>query len=188
MFLGNPIDDAQGWDIVLLAGHVSPGRCEVTGATRSQEWDVKRGKGAAGATITYTGIKPAEPKVKLYFWLPSHFDAWTKFLPLLQTDPTKKTPTALAIYYPSLAVIGISSVVVKEIGAIEYEQTGLYSVTIDFLEYLPPPKKSAVGTPTTSTQGANKSKGGAAAGTPPDPVTERQQREIAKLLAEAQKP
>ncbi len=190
-FLGNPIDDPQGWDYVLVAGHISPGRCEVSNAKRSQAFDVKRGKGARGATLTYTGVVPAEPRIKLWFWLPQHFDQWNDFLPLLQYDGTKAEVKAVAIYYPSLADVGISSIVVKDIGAIEYESTGLYSVTIETIEYLPPPKASEVSTPTTSQTGARKSSAGSttgAAGDPPDPVTERQQKEIAALLVKAQAP
>ena len=60
----------------------------------------------------------------------------------------------------------------------------LYTITVDLLEYFPPPKASAIGTPTGSAAG--KGSNGAKPGG--DPIADAQQAEIAKLLAQAQDP
>jgi hypothetical protein len=62
----------------------------------------------------------------------------------------------------------------------------MYTVTVDLLEYSPPPKASAVSTP-----GGSKSTAGipgSIPGTPTDPVADAQQKEIAALLKTASEP
>ena len=55
---------------------------------------------------------------------------------------------------------------------------------LDFLEYFPAPKKSAVSTPTTS----QSTQGGTTPGTQPDPIGDAQQKQIADLWSKAQQP
>ena len=182
----NPIDFPQAWDVVLVGGSDSPGVCKVGEFKRAHEFDVKKGKGTLGATITFVGRPPAKGSVTFKLWTADHFTAWDNFRPLLKFDPTKKAIQAIDIYHPALADIDIHSVVTENIGSIVHEGEGLYSIAVDFLEYFPPPKASAIGTPTgsSSTSSAN----GSTPGTPADPVADAQQKEIANLLSQASQP
>lgn len=149
--LNNPIDYPQDWDTVTISGNVSPGICEVSGFERAHEWDVKKGKGTQGATITYVGRPPAKGTVKFYLWTAKHFDQWDTFVPLFKYDPTKQSVQAFSMYYPSLDDIDLFQFVCEGIGAIVHEGKQLYSCTVKLLEFFPAPKASAVSTPVKAT-------------------------------------
>lgn len=177
----DPINNAQAWDVVYIAGQPSPGIAKVGEFKRAAEWDVKKGKGSLGATVTYVGRPPAKGSITFKLWTAAHFTAWDTFRPLFKYDPTKQAAQAVDIYHPSLADIDVLSVVCESIGNIVHEGDQLYSITIELLEYLPPPKVSAVSTPTTAQAG------------PPPPntppaVQDAQQQEIAALLQQASQP
>lgn len=180
----DPFSSPQEWDAVVIAGVRSPGICQVTGFSRKNEFDEKKGKGTVGATLTYVGKPPAKGRIKFQLWTPDHFEEWEEFRQLLKYDPTKKTVTAIDIYYPSLQHLDIHSVVCEDLGAIEHQGNRLYTVDVELTEYFPPPKKSAVSTPSGSKGSNAKSTPGAV----PDPVADAQQAEIAKLLAQAKEP
>ena len=94
------------------------------------------------------------------------------------------TKQAIDLYHPALAKIGIHSVVCESIGPETPEGKGLWSITIELLEYLPAPKVNITSTPTGST-----AKGSGKAGTTgkgDDPIADAHQAEIKKLIAEAQ--
>jgi hypothetical protein len=145
---------------------------------------VKKGKGTYGATVTFVGRPPAKGSVKFYLWTPLHFTQWASFRPLLKYDPTKKKVQAVDVYYPSLADIDIRSVVVESIGNIVKEAPGLYSITVELLEYFPAPKKSAVSTPTQS----QATQDGTTVGKQPPAAQDAQQAEIAELMKQAAAP
>lgn len=181
----NPLDNPEAWDVIRVGGVDSPGVCTVTGFVRKHEWDKKKGKGAAGETITFVQLPAADGKVKFQLWTRQHFVDWATFRLQLKYDPTKKAPQPVDIYYPALADIEIHSVVTENIGAIEHEGGNLYSITVDFLEYRPPPPASAVTTPTGSKTGSSST---GTNGTQPDPAGDAQQAQIAALLKEAGTP
>lgn len=185
----DPIQNPQAWDVIRVGSATSPGICKITGVKRGFEWDVKRGKGSLGATVTFVQRPPAKIAILFRLWTANHFQQWDVFRPLLKFDPTKKSVQAVDIYHPALADIEITSVVVESIGAIEHAGDQLYTVAVELLEYFPPPKVSAIGTPTTS-QGANSAggKGGGTPGTPPPTTDDAQQAEIKRLLQQAQQP
>ena len=180
----DPITNPQAWDTITVAGITSP-ICQIGEFKRAHEWDVKRGKGSDGATITFTGRPPAKGSVKFLLWTPAHFTLWQQFVPLFKYDPTKKAPQPVDVYHPALDDIQLKSVVTESIGTIQHEGNQLYSVTVEFLEYFPAPPKSAVSTPTYSAASHTTS---ATPGKTPDPVADAQQAQIANLLTEASKP
>lgn len=184
----NPLDNPEDYDFCEVAGVENPGRIArggVTGWKREVEWDVKKGKGTKGGSMTLSQLPPSEGSIKFLLWLPEHFTEWDQsFRAKFKYDPTKKTAEAVDFYHPITAKQGVNSVVTKAIGPETSEGDGLWSITVDLLEYLPPPKKTATGTPT----GSKGNGGNDANGKKPDPVADAQQEEIRKLLAEAQKP
>lgn len=187
--MANPVDNAQDYDVVKIGGIENPGivaQGGVSGFKRETEWEVKKGKGTKGGTATLTQLPPAKGSIKFLLWTQAHFDAWdTSFRSQFKYDPTKKTKNAIDIFHPSLAKIDIHSVVTESITPETYEGKGLWSITVDLLEYLPPPKKTITSSPTGS---GSTGKGGAgASGKSDDPIADAQQAEIKKLLAEAQK-
>lgn len=180
----NPLENATDWDTVQIGLKTSPGICTISGAERKFGWDIKKGKGTLGGTLTFNESPPVEFSIEFELWEPSHFVEWDTFRTLFKYDPTKKSTTAIDIYHPSLADLDIKSVVCKSLGAIEHKGKQLYSVKVDLIEYHPPPKKSAVSTPDTSKPNANTP----GIGKQPDPIADAQQAEIQKLLTEINKP
>lgn len=180
----DPILNPEAWDAVFIGQVKSPGIVKVTGFKRGNEWDIKKGKGTVGATLTYVSKPPAKGTFTFSLWRSSDFFDWREFRQLLKYDPTKKSVTAVDVYYPSLADLDIKSIVVENIGAIEHQGQQLYTIAVDVIEYLPVPKKSAVSTPA----GSKSTQSGTTPGAPPDPISDAHQAEIARLLKQASAP
>jgi len=184
----NPIDNPQEWDVVFVSGVRSPGIIKDGNLgewKRTHDFDIKKGKGTLGATVTFTNKPPAEGTITFMLWTAAQFAAWDSFLPLLKYDPTKKTVTAVDIYHPALDAIDVSSVVCTKIGNVVHEGKQLYSITVDFLEYFPTPALSAVSTPNQTT-GSPPPPGNT--GDPPPNAATAEEKEISSLLAQATAP
>jgi hypothetical protein len=176
----DPIANPQSWDVVVIGTQTSPGFCKVGEFKRAFEWDVKKGKGTLGGTVTFVGRPPARGSITFYLWTREHFTAWDTFRDLLKFDPSRHAVQAVDMFHPSLADIGVNSVVTESIGNIVHEGSQLYSITVEFLEYFAPPKASAVGTPTGSLS--------AGEATSKASVADAQQQEIDGLLKQAGAP
>jgi hypothetical protein len=146
----DPLSSPQDWDTVSIGGVPSPGICKLSGFKREFGWQQKRGKGARGSTVTLNEYPAAEGKITFQLWTSDHFQQWADFRALFKYDPIKKTVSAVDIYHPSLADIDVTSVVCKDIGAIEHQGEGLFTIEVNLIEYNPPPKASAVSTPDNS--------------------------------------
>jgi hypothetical protein len=183
ILLGNvdPFNYATQWDSIQLGGVTSPGICEVGEFKRGFEWDIKKGKGTLGATITFVGRPPAKGSIKFILWEAAHFVAWDSFIPQFKYDPTKQSVQAVEIYHPSLAFIDLTQVVTENIGNVIHEGGNRFSITIELLEYFPPPAQSATSTPTMANPNTDPQ------ANPPDPYA-AEQAQIASLLSQAQKP
>lgn len=176
----NPIDHAQDFDWVTIDGARNPGIAEISGASRSYEWQVYKAQGTQGAETRFSQIPPAKFSIKLRFWLAEHFRAWATWSARLKYDPTKRRPGVFTIYYPTLADLGIQRCTTEEIGAITSEGKGLWSVTIKLLEYYPPKPTAVIATPNGYQQAQND------VGKGVDPAVAKLQQQAAKLAAQAQ--
>lgn len=194
--LVTPLQFPQYWDKVIIAGVTSPGLARLKEWKRAHDWDVKKGKGTLGATLTFTQKPPAEGQIEFLLWDDGsmnygpyggdHFTAWDNFVPLLKYDPTKKTADAVFIYHPSLDFLDIGSVVTTKIGnpVLVAEGEAYYSITVDFIEDYPTPAKNATSNPIspTGTVGPPTNPGG----NPPPDAPDALQQQIASLLQDAQ--
>jgi hypothetical protein len=178
----DPITNPQAWDTVVIGGVQSPGLAILSGSfARGYKYDIKKGKGTLGATSTFVQGPPSKGVITFYLWVPAHFQSWESFRAALKYDPTKKVPTAIDIFHPSLADIDVNSFLTESIGIITHEGKGLFSIKCEFTEYLPPPKTSAVATP----KGSSTTSTASIPGAQPDPIAVAQQKEIAGLLQQA---
>lgn len=190
--MADPFSAPQDYDFVKIDGVENPGIIApkgISGFKRETEWDVKKGKGTKGGTATLSQLPPAKGSIKFLLYSKFHCEAWDQiYRARFKFDPTKKTKNAVDIYHPALAKLDIHSVVTESIGPETPEGLGIWSITVELLEYLPQPKKTVTSTPNGSTSTGTKS-GSANGGAPgDDPIADAQQREIARLMAEAQKP
>lgn len=181
----DPISDPQAYDVVKIDGVENPGIIApggISGFKRPTEWDVKKGKGTKGGTATLSQLPPAKGSIKFLLWSKFHFDAWDQiYRARFKYDPTKKTVNAVDIYHPALATVDIHSVVTESISPPEAEGKGLWSITVELLEYLPPPKKTATGTPSGSTSNGG---GAGSTGKSDDPIEDAQLKQIGSLRDE----
>ena len=181
----NPLDNPELYDTVYIGGLPNPGICKIGAIKRKNTWDVKKGKGTLGATITFVGRDPISFTIEFQLWTPDHFTAWGSYRKQFEFDPTKKGVTAIGLFHPLLSDLGINAVVCESIGAFENKGKNLWVVEVGLLEYFPPPKAAASGTPTGSKNNTDANK---PPGTPTDPIADAQQKEIASLLTQAQGP
>lgn len=177
----NPIGFAASWHYITIAGVRSPGAIAVDGFQgfeREVGWDKKKGKGAQGATLTLTTQPPAEGSIEFQLWLADHFLEWNAFRDLLKYRPAKGgAAAALDIYHPCLADLEINSVVCSKIGPILHRGRGLYTIKLDFIEWLPPPPVSITKT-TNSSQPNNPDN---SPGDQPDTALEAKQQQALLL-------
>ena len=164
---------------------------------RQFKYDTKDAPGTQGAVITYRGSRPSKGKFKFSFWTANQIAAFdANILPLFQIDGTKKTPLPVDVLQVLLASVDIFAVTTEVLKGYEHEGQGLWSFTIDWLEYAPPKKKNVTSTPTNTITTAAQKIGNNISnfffgnGEKPESQTfpDAQDREIEKLRAKAGQP
>lgn len=142
---------SAAWRTYKINGVVCPGVIAIDGIhgfERETGWDKKKGKGAGGATLTMTTWPPAEGSITSWFYGKGQIPAWEDFTAILEyhSDKVANTPSA-SIEHPALQINDITAVVVHKVGIVRHLGRQLYSVTVDYIEWLPPPPATIVSTP-----------------------------------------
>lgn len=135
-------------DYILLGGEKSPGRATVLGAGSPRTWDKRKGYGYSGAFVIFTGDDLAKFKVQIDLWKKDQFAEWDRFAKkCLVKPPLGQKPKALDIQHPLLNAepLKITSAVVEDVSQWDQDEEGLWSCTIDFLQFRAP--KPALGKP-----------------------------------------
>ena len=182
----NPLVNPGAYNVISVAGVVSPGLVRVSGGERVYDLDIKEAPGSQGSTITYRGWK-ASDGITLYFffWEREQIDVFfATFLPLFQIDANKSAPKPVDVFHPVLNANQINSVLTKKIGQLTPEDKLGWSLTIEVVEYRLAPKKNATSTPKSSNGTAPGT--GKAAGKPT--ALDEQDRQIAALMEQARRP
>lgn len=188
----NPLEQPEAYFRLKLGGVDLPGVIPpggVSGWAIESNYDVKKGKGSDGATITDTGDPPPKGSVKTQLWRtgyggdPNDFTDWTAFVVMLRA--ARKAKKALDVVHPIINACEVSSVVVTKIGQLTDEGGGLYTVELELLKWVPQPK-AAGGTPSSS-QDKDKNKPDASSQKEPDPNADLK-KEFADKAKEAQQP
>jgi hypothetical protein len=173
----DPITRASAWHKFKLQGVDSPGtipRGGMRGFKRETGWDIKRGKGTRGATLTLKDQPPCEGTIALQLFEPDDFTAWDNFVGgVLSITPTAQRSDGLSIYHPALGSIGLTAVVVKYYTPPEHHGKGLYIATIELIEWSLPPPVSIVSTPTHKAGDLSGFLDFVPGGKPPDQLTKQ---------------
>ena len=176
----SPISNANDWMFFTLAGFNSPGSIAlggIHGFKRETGWDIKKGKGTQGATLTLKDVPPVEGKIVLNLLTDEDFANYDIFVSkVLSISPTIQKAQGLTIFHPALASIGLTQVVVKHYTAPREAGKRKYQVEIELLEWQPPPPQSVV-----STADKTKPDGGGKGPAPQDPRIAALQAQIAIL-------
>jgi hypothetical protein len=141
MTMINPLDHEFAYDSIVLAGVRSPGKVTLSGHDRKIGWDIKRGSGQSGASMTRTSEDPVEVTCTFYLATREDFDAWPSFDGLIRSTTSGQTPKALDVYHPDLVANGITSVVLSSFGGVVHDGLGGQTVTVKLIEYRPPKPK-----------------------------------------------
>ncbi len=158
----NPLDHPDVYDSIILAGVRSPGKVTLSGHDRKVGWDIKKGPGQSGATMTRTSEDPIEFTATFYLVRDESqsvddLERWPAFLGLIDSTVSGATPKALDIYHPDLVAQRISSVVKGTVMGTVHDGKGGQTVAVRFIEYRPPaPKK---GSPSGSKTAPKKASG-----------------------------
>jgi hypothetical protein len=140
---------AKYYDVITIAGQMAPGIVlDVAGASRVNNWDIRKAYGMSGATVVFTGAGLAKFSVSIGLWLPEHFTQWETFAVVLRKRPKVSAfiPTigisgaaaAVKISHPILAELGILEAVVEEEMALKQVEDGLWSKEVKFIEWRQP--------------------------------------------------
>lgn len=120
----------------------SPGIARIKGAGTPREWDVRKGYGYSGASLVFTGTGLAKFDVDIFIWEPEDWLLWEAFSFLLTNPPPPPgvMPTSLSIKHPLLNKKPwlITKVVVEDVSSWDVNETGLWSLTIKFIQYRKP--------------------------------------------------
>jgi hypothetical protein len=164
---------------ITLANFPMPGRWTLTEAKKKFGWQIQKGYGLSGAVVFPTGDELVVAKFEVEFWSNSDFNIFKNIRKQLLQKPVFSLggallTAALGIDHPELKALGVTSVVVLEVGAAIDRGGGDWVCHIDFLQYrapLPAPPKPTTTIPDVAS---------------PAPVAQdAQEVEIQKLQAQA---
>lgn len=145
----NPVDDFEAFEVLTLAGVVSPGTCRFPSApVRDQGWDVQVPSGSSGGWTIHHNMPPLGPfDVEIILWKGEdregapvdHFPAWAEFKKIFSTPIKNNQPKALTIIHPLLYGLKppCTQVVVKAWSEPLPDGKGGATAKITFLEYKP---------------------------------------------------
>lgn len=138
------------WEIVYLAGEKWPGVAEVSGAGCSRKIDVQKEKGTDGANLKDEGYDPARISITLKVTTDAEWTRLQELIPLIHPRKKGGPRTPVEIYYPSLALLGITQIYIDKIPipAKPSADDGILFVEMSAIEWFPSPQpvKKGAGT------------------------------------------
>lgn len=129
----NPIDAPQ--DRALIADRLTPGLCEITGASSPRKWDEQAGYAMTGAILIYRGIALAHFSMRFRLFTREHWEEWAAIRPFLLRPPVGKRARALDVQHPVLDEVGISQMVIEDVTAPEQTEDGVWQIELKCIEW-----------------------------------------------------
>jgi len=183
----SPFALPEAWDQITIAGQVWPptssgyrsAKFDIKGAKRAYKWEVQDGLGVQGAVEIYRGWTPQPFTIEFFLWDSALYAAWIQFQPLFAYNARKTVPIPIQLNHPMLQNLGISQVIVEDIGAIEMVDPSarMFSVTVSLREFFPP-RAVAPATPDAASNGKPQDPND-------DPVAVQLQAQLALLIPAA---
>ncbi len=138
---------------LVIAGVAMPGKWTLTDAKKKFGWQIQQGYGLSGAYVFPKGDELVVAKFKIEIWDSLDMIAYRLLRGTLLAKPALTIGPivmALGIAHPELLAMGVAGVVVAEHSALIAGDGGMFTATIDFLQYrapIPVPPKPARVTP-----------------------------------------
>lgn len=176
---------SPGLNRMTVNGVPSPGRVRISGAGIPLNWEVRPGYGMTGATVVFRGRGLSKFTCLFEFWDQDQLDMWDPFAKVFDVPQKPIGPKlALGVSHPVLDALGIRSAVMENMGQLEINASGLWSITVAMLEYRAPIK--AIVKPRGAVPPADQ--GGVVAKTEADFALVDMQAQFAKAQAAANGP
>jgi len=132
-----------------LAGTLLPGQWLLTDATRVFGWQIMKGNGLTGATLSPTGDEPMTLKFAIKVWTSVDAGEYMKLLKTILRKPvgilpgSKADTAALGIDHPGALALGVTAVVVKSVTGLMNPLVtsggkGAWTAAVEFLEWRQP--------------------------------------------------
>lgn len=129
----------------LIGGFRSPGKATLVDATKVFGWDQRKGYGLTGAYSVPTGEELVLAKFLIELWDGDDWPLWLAFSKKFFTKPVITVPGGLSslglgILHPVLNAppYNVHKVVPARISTMIQDEYGLWSCTVELLEFKPP--------------------------------------------------
>lgn len=132
----NPLK-SDDQDRLVVAGLQFPGICTVQGVEDSDDIQVKKPTGSAGASITNRGRNPSDFTTVHQLWEDEHFDMLVSVIELTKNDP-KKPLRGLKMEHPELARANVFYAIRKKVGQLTRKGKQLYEITFSWIQFASP--------------------------------------------------
>jgi hypothetical protein len=125
------------WDVLVIDGKELSAQVIVE-AEKKSRLDTKETPGTIGATTTNTGTAPGTATIRLRCFTALAIEEWAELRPQLQAAARSKTPKAISVYHPALAVLGIDALMLDSSSAPKSSGPGGYmEIVTKWVEFFP---------------------------------------------------
>lgn len=139
----------------IIAGYPMPGKWTLLEAPQVFGWQQQKGLGLDGAFVIPTGAELVTAKFKGELWTNQQAVDFRDLRKTLLVHPKRvsgagNVVTAYGIDHPELKALGVTSVVVAKLTPLVQEEGGLWTSSLEVLQYRPPliaPSKPTSSTP-----------------------------------------
>jgi len=138
------------FDRISIATLPFSGLARVEGAERATKVDKPKSPGADGVRLRIKGREVAEPKIILTGWTDAHWDELREIAHIVHPIGRGERHNAVAVAHPALAFHGIAEVFVQKVVGPEWQDSGSFVMTLECIEWRPPPPRNASRRPTAA--------------------------------------
>ena len=142
--------EAASFDRISIATFAFSGLARVGGAERATKVDKPKSPGADGVRLRIKGREVAEPKIILTGWTDAHWDELREIAHIVHPIGRGERHNAVAVAHPALAFHGIAEVFVQKVVGPEWQDSGSFVMTLECIEWRPPPPRNASRRPTAA--------------------------------------
>lgn len=139
-----PVTSFPMVDTFTIAGIPMPGKWTLTDAKKKYGWQIQMGYGLDGAFVLPSGNPLIVAKFKGEFWDAGDFAIYKqvrkRFFTRASVVVGGALSFALGVDHPELKALGVDAVVLLEMSAGVDAGAGLWTVSLDLLQYRPPLK------------------------------------------------
>lgn len=151
MSVPSPFEDVAAWDSVTVmlskAGKAEKFDFADTSVDFdgdvTNDWDVKKPKGADSARTSDEGYVPAKFSMTVLLCKPEHFRTYEALVQAGKPRPGKEPKPVVIIVHPLLQLYALTMCRLEKIRFLDFKEVDQYEAKFDLLEWTPDPPKAA---------------------------------------------